>query len=265
MIGRTNTGGGAGLNFKVVGNPQPETAKENTIWIDTAEINGCAFSAAAPKNPDPGMVWIYTGTSSVVAFNALKKNSVMVYPISAKQYVGGAWVDVSAKSYQGGVWVDWWNGELYTYGNEWAGITGGWYGVNVASNAVTGSSNVVVTKNADYIELRLATDGQKNCMLLTNSPIDLTDFSTVSFTGYISQGKADPNRGAYGYLNIYQDISANSTLVQVARQNISNDGKESTVTIDVSDLNGLHHICPYMYGFDSVGAYLRMRNLILKR
>lgn len=35
MIGRTNTGGGGGLNFKVVGNPQPTNPKENAIWLDT--------------------------------------------------------------------------------------------------------------------------------------------------------------------------------------------------------------------------------------
>jgi hypothetical protein len=31
----------------------------------------------------------------------------MVYPISAKQYVGGALVEKPARTYQGGEWVDW--------------------------------------------------------------------------------------------------------------------------------------------------------------
>jgi hypothetical protein len=58
---------------------------------------------------ESGAVWITTGKSSPVAFNALKKNNITVYPISAKQYVSGAWVDKTAKSYQNGAWVDWWN------------------------------------------------------------------------------------------------------------------------------------------------------------
>ena len=51
-------------------------------------------------------VWFLIGTSSTVAFNATKKNPIMVYPRSAKQYVGGAWVNKTAKIYQGGVWAD---------------------------------------------------------------------------------------------------------------------------------------------------------------
>ena len=110
MIGRTNTGGGGGggLNFKVVGNPQPSNPKENVIWVNTdVKITGYYFSVEQPENMVNGDVWFPTGTSSSVAFNALKKNAVQVYPISAKQYVNGAWVDKTAKSYQGSKWIDW--------------------------------------------------------------------------------------------------------------------------------------------------------------
>lgn len=109
MIGRTNIsgGGGAGLNFKIVGNPQPEAPGENTIWVDTDSITKWAFSATEPENPEEGMVWISVGNSSPVAFNALKKNNITVYPIFAKQYVSGAWVDKTAKSYQDGAWKEW--------------------------------------------------------------------------------------------------------------------------------------------------------------
>lgn len=121
MIGRTNTGGGGGgLNFSVVGGTsQPVNPKENTIWVNTeTEISGWVFSATEPESPLDGMVWILTGTSSKVEFNVLKKNYVQVYPISAKQYVSGAWVDVTAKSYQGSEWVDWimWDNFLFYHG-----------------------------------------------------------------------------------------------------------------------------------------------------
>lgn len=108
-IGRTNAGGSgsAGLNFKVICNPQPSTAKENTIWIDTDRINNTHFSATQPENMADYDVWISTGTSSTVAFSVTRKNTVMVYPLSAKQCIGGAWVDKTAKSWQGGEWVDW--------------------------------------------------------------------------------------------------------------------------------------------------------------
>lgn len=111
MIFNISGGGGTALNFQVIGDDKaPGNAKENTIWINTTEkITSWIFSATEPQNPIPGMVWISIGTSSTVAFNALKKNGIQVYPISAKQYIGGAWVDKTAMTYQGGAWVNWIN------------------------------------------------------------------------------------------------------------------------------------------------------------
>lgn len=107
--------GGTSLNFKVVGNPQPETAKENTIWVNADKINNCYFSATQPENMVDHDIWFPIGTSSAVAFSATKKNPIMVYPISAKQWVNGALVDKTAKSYQGGKWVDW---IVYIFNNQ---------------------------------------------------------------------------------------------------------------------------------------------------
>lgn len=115
MLGRTNTGGGGSgcLNFKVVGNPQPSNPKENTIWIDTdVKITSYDFNTTKPTDPTEGIVWISIGTSSSVEFNALKKNGIQVCPISAKQYMDGAWVNVTAKSYQSGKWASIYGGYL---------------------------------------------------------------------------------------------------------------------------------------------------------
>lgn len=107
-IGRTNAGGagGAALNFEVVGGtPVPANPKENTIWINTSTpITDWVFSAEQPEAAT-GRVWIFTGTSSTVEFNALKKNGIQVYPISAKQYISGKWVDKTAELYQGEKWL----------------------------------------------------------------------------------------------------------------------------------------------------------------
>lgn len=121
-------GGGASLNYEIIGGTSaPSSPSENAIWINTSNsITSHVFSATEPEAPSEGMVWIYTGASTPVGFNALKKNCIMVYPMSAKQYVSGAWVDKIAKSYQNSAWVDWWNGHLYEYGNLHEQFTGGW-------------------------------------------------------------------------------------------------------------------------------------------
>lgn len=142
MIFNMSGGGGAGLNFKVVGNPQPENPSENTIWLNTdAEITGWIFNATQPESPVGGHVWITIGASGQVQFNAIKKNSIIVYPISAKQYIAGVWTDVTAKIYQNGAWVDWitylfkdGDGALVEFGTT--GST-----INIGTNGITFSGS----------------------------------------------------------------------------------------------------------------------------
>ena len=113
-----SSGGGAPLNFKVVGNPQPANPKENTIWVDTdVPIGAWYFSATQPEGLAEGDVWFPTGVSSVAEFNALKKSGIMVYPISAKQYADGSLVDKPSKIYQNNEWVDLKN-YLFHYGKQ---------------------------------------------------------------------------------------------------------------------------------------------------
>lgn len=121
-------GGGGGLNFKVVpGLTQPGTASENTIWVTTERIGVWYFSATQPEGLQEWDVWFPTGTESDFAFNALRKNAVQVYPLSAKQMVGGALAAVTAMRYQGGEWVEWIpSGALFWRGDECIRTTGGW-------------------------------------------------------------------------------------------------------------------------------------------
>ena len=100
--------GGAGLNFDVVAyknvSELPATAAMNTIAVFTENMTGYSFDPTEPENPKEGLVWFKTGKYSIVSFNALKENNIQIYPMSAKQYIGGAWVSVVAKSYLGGEW-----------------------------------------------------------------------------------------------------------------------------------------------------------------
>ena len=101
-------GGGGGLNFQVIGGTTaPSNPKENMIWVNTStKITSYIFSVTQPTG-SAGMVWISTGTSSTVEFNALKKNAIQVYPISAKQYVSDEWTAVHAETWQNGMWSEW--------------------------------------------------------------------------------------------------------------------------------------------------------------
>lgn len=102
------TGNAPALNFKVVGGTAaPNNPKGNTIWVNTGEkITGSALSFGAPAEPEEGMVWIMISTRGRNVFNALKKNTLAISPMAAKQYVNGAWQAKEAQIYIDGEWRD---------------------------------------------------------------------------------------------------------------------------------------------------------------
>lgn len=173
------SGGGASLNFNVKSYDSEEVlleaeAKENTIGIVTnTPITSWVFSAAEPAEPVEGLVWISTGASSPVEFNALKKNGIQVYPMSAKQYVSSAWVSKTAKSYQNGSWKDF-TAYLYNAGDEFTDITGGW---------VTESYGSTPSKTIEGGVMQFVTYGGpwNYSILKTQNPINLTSYKTLYF------------------------------------------------------------------------------------
>lgn len=239
MLGRTNSGiGGTALNFKVVGNPQPASAKENTIWVSTDEkISSYVFSASEPENPAEGMVWISTGTSSTVAFSVTKKNPIMIYPLAAKQYIGGAWVDLTTKSYQGGTWVDWWNGELYDAGNEFESITGGW----ALSKNYEGSHDDTVTKNESNMVLTSKSYGDSNGhgFLRTNNKIDLTAINTLYLEATVSLYQYH-KRCVFCASSV--DSGTNINNKAEATVTLTNAAELTVFALDVSELSGLYYV-----------------------
>lgn len=159
--------GGAELNFEVVGGTtQPTNPKENCIWVNTENtITGWSFNATEPIASE-GLVWFDVSTSSSAKFNALCVNAIQVYPISAKQYISGAWVDVTAMSYQGDEWVDW---KTYLFNDgkvvQWTAYGSG---CKISNDAIVFNSTV------DY---RGA---------YTSNKIDLANYSKIIAVGEVS-------------------------------------------------------------------------------
>lgn len=241
MIGRTNTGGGGGgsLNFKVVAVASeaalPTTAKENTIAVitDTA-ITSWVFSSAAPETPSAGMVWIKTGTDSAVSFNAVKKNGLWVYPSGVQQYIGGEWVDKTAKTWQDGAWADWWDGEMYTPGNEQIAHTGGWIaeGRLFNSAAVGGAVAPTITRGAASLKGEIGSSGSG--VVRTANAIDMTSYSTLNYYGVMSANgswmKLFLDTATTGYWNA-PPFSINGT-----------GGDAKLYTLDISAATGAYYI-----------------------
>ena len=240
MIGRTNTGGGGGggLNFKIVGNPKPTNPKLNTIWLDTdVPIASYFFGPTEPENPKKGTVWIITGASSPVAFYALKKNGIMVFPLSAKQYVVDTWTSVTAMSYQNGFWENWLT-YLYKPGDECKHLTGGWTATALKSSQHTtvSAKAPTITRNGDSIKATVSSGGG---VFHCSEKIDLTDFNTLTVRGTFTRtGEQSRNLmvGCWKQFSTYYD-DGNGVADAYAKL----EGTSGTeLVVDISALSGLY-------------------------
>lgn len=244
-------GGGGGFNYKVVGGTsRPSNPKENMIWVNTdVEITSHIFSATQPENPVEGMVWFAIGTSSNAAFNALKKNTLTVYPTACKQYVSGAWVSKTAKTYQGGKWVDWWSGQLYTPGNEWESFTGGWVTAAKKSNSSASQTATAptVTRNANSIAFSQTTGNAGIAYCATK--IDLKNVSTITALGSFKNGG---NSDRHLRLVVCSNLGT-YVDTDVAAETTSTSGNTITsMSCDVSALSGTYYVGFYIAQASSI-------------
>ena len=222
------TGSAPALNFRVVGGTAaPNNPKENTIWVNTdAPITGWALSFAEPSEPEEGMVWIVTGTSSKVAFNGLKKNTLMVYPATCKQFVNGAWNNVTAKSYIGGEWVDW---LAYLF------IENGGQQVPWVFKALNTKVSNVSEKNGAIV-FEYSTVDNSYLAAGTEGDVDLSGFTKLCFdlevrTNFTSGG------GEFTIGVTSNQVNAEFNNTFVASEKPAADSIRKTVTVDVSSIS----------------------------
>lgn len=227
IINMVGGGGGAALNFKVVpGLTQPGTAAENTIWVKTERISSWYFSATQPEGLQEWDVWFQTGTESEVEFNALRKNGLQVYPLSAKQYVGGVLVDKIAKSYQDGKWVEWIR-YFYKAGDEYEDVTGGW-----TSDGYTypGKTPTIATKYDDYFEVNGAPNEFN--VLGVDEPVNFDKLNTL----YVDAEPTGTVSGVSIAVVVHNTkTAAGSSLAYLSCGSVL---ERSVFTIDISNITG---------------------------
>ena len=241
------SGGGAGLNFAIVGGTTaPTNPRENTIWVNTSDdITSWIFDANEPVEPEEGMAWFRTVKRSSVLFNALKKNAIVIYPSNCQQYIAGAWVSKTAKSFIDDKWVEWYRGQVYDNGNEYEDVTGG---ISVAQQTYSAAE-----KKDDHILLyATTTDGTINpvyshatCYL--NNPIDLTNYSTITLEA--NTAHYDSSHAGMVCVGIKDRVYEFTTPTEDNRKacdlSTSDQTGDIVVSHDVSDVSGSYYVGVY--------------------
>ena len=226
--------GGTSLNFKVVGNPQPADPKENTVWVDTdAKITSWAFQTEQPENVSEGSVWLNIDIASTRNFNALKKNAVQVYPVSAKQYISGEWVNKTAKIYKDGTWLDFSDGYLYKRGT--------WYNGTALDEFFThGTPTLKYNDNA----IRVTLDSYEMTYRAFQNKEDFTGKTKLSakFYSYNNYTGVDSSDNAAGIRMMAATAKNHSNSVAMAKiQNLSKNTAYN-LELDVSKISGEYYV-----------------------
>ena len=223
------------LNFKIIGGQtKPSDPKENTIWVNTPydvgtwDVSPVEPSRAVKANGD---VWLKLDPYGTMAFNALKKNSIVVHLGTAYVYANG-WVECDAEVYQDGAWnplVIPWDGYYFKDGDQYNAVTGGWTtdGWGNTGTVTVGSTIAVSSPAVSHFTA-----------ISTANTIDLTDAKKLCF---------DSPNGANGYSPGYLCvISARS--VATASIKVSVAVRAGRGSVDVSGLSGKYHLCLYAPG-----------------
>lgn len=255
-------GGAGGVNFKVVAYESadllPASASENTIAVITADpISSWIFSPTEPEAPAEGMAWITTALSSTVAFNAMKKNTLTVFPVTVSQYVAGVWEPRTAKSFQAGAWVDW---VVCLYDNGVRSEGYGWTEKKTPAAAVV-----------EYEENRItvATVGQQTSeAYVVVGPIDLTQLDHLRVTGNFGLA----SDGEYRNIAVlfvastsnasYKNAAAITSYFTGTAENLP-AGYEYNLELDVRSLTGAYYVYA---GTNTQGSawYAKRTNYITK-
>lgn len=210
--------------------------------IDCTSYAVLANALATTYNID-NKVWIKSGEISTVSFNALKKNGITVYPISAKQYINGTWDGKTAQSFQNGEWVEWLpEGALYWHGNECVDITGGWtskaWKMQSDAGGTSSDETFTITRNPD--NLTFTKTGLYGAVMHTVNKIDLTNAKAIHFNGEMYAGGTNYYWARFCVWSSITGSFWSTNAVAVQNGVVGEVVKE--FSLDVSSLDGTYYV-----------------------
>ena len=223
---------GASLNFKVVGGlTQPSGPSENTIWVNTnTKITGYAFAPTAPADLAEGVVWFATGKSGMIGFNAMKKNTIMLYPLHAKQKVSGNLEKVDAQIYISGEWKKLFSGMIYETGAYYTEYTD--YKL---------PSNAVIQDGADVLTLSTVANKTSEVYKVFG-PVPLDGINSLELSCYFADAVTSGAHRRVLYVAKSPSVGRKDAEAIKEVSSTSQFNIEATISLDVSALSGEYYV-----------------------
>lgn len=223
------------------------TISNTTGFVDPYTSYEELAEALLPTYFMDGAVWFKTDANADVSFNALRKNGIQIYPVSATHFTSGECAEKTAQVYRNGEWVELtsWNGELYDAGNQYEDVTGGW---------VVGEGNATATIDDAGITLSTTSNSANRIHVETKKAVDLTDYNTlyanVTITS-LSLGSGISNICCrLGHASVSgTSLASASTKVE---EKATAKG-EVTLQLDISEVTGEHYVV-FGIGYFSVAV-----------
>lgn len=236
------------LNYEVVGSTSvPMPSDKVTIWVNTATpISSHSISATEPVLPEDGMVWIKTADRSLVAFSALSDTTVMIYPTSAKQYIGGSWVPKECHVNIDGAWKAPFDGRLYAQGIIYADIT---------------EELSPATAKINYLGDRIKMSTVKSSVsevYTVFGPVSIENVTQITMKGFFSD---EINGTHYARVFLGKNLGMSYKDADIiATKTVSGDSTSSfTQALSINNLNGFY----YVYAGTTAGDWTYRRDFNL--
>lgn len=246
-----SSGGMGGYNFKIVGGTEkPVSPVNNTIWIKTdLPIGKWELSYEQPTTrPDgqplqEGDIWLEMSYTSLIAFNAVKRDSIKIKIVRGRQYVGSEWVTKTISGYIDNKWID---DTFYLFSAELKVNRGEWHsgGYTVGSGSDFSSGQISVNENYIYIYATYAYTGNSAGYFYgyNDTPLDVTNFNRLKVT--VSSATVDDYNRKWFNVGLKKTKEVSSSLDKSLA--LENTSEAKTFVLDIGDITGI-----YYFGFSA--------------
>lgn len=251
-----SSGGMGGYNFKIVGGAdKPVSPVNNTIWVKTElPIGKWELSYEQPTTrPDgeplqEGDIWLEMSYTSLIAFNAVKRDSIKIKIVRGRQYVGSEWVTKTISGYIGDKWID---DTFYLFSAELKVNRGEWHsgGYTVGHSSNFSSGSISVNENYIYTYATYANNVNSAGYFYgyNDTPLDVTNFNRLKVT--VSSARNDTYNADYVNVGLRTTKEVSSSMDKSF--SIETTSSPRTFIFDISDIAGI-----YYFSF-SLGNYKR--------